>query len=55
MTEREQIEHLDEEIKKVLRRFVSEYQISNASAIGVLQLNIYDICRAGTEEVESEP
>lgn len=49
MTEREQIEQLADEIDKLLERSRSEYDLSYAAIVGVLQMKIHLVC----EEAES--
>lgn len=50
MTEREQIRAFAHEINAVCNRFGSEFEISYASLIGVLQLQIIDLAKACADD-----
>lgn len=45
MTEKEQTEHFETELRKLVDRFRWEYNLSYAMAIGVLTLKIADLAR----------
>lgn len=50
MTEKEQITHLADEIDRLIDRFRSEYEISYAAVVGVLQMKAWLLC----DEAEKE-
>ena len=54
MKESNQIEHMDSEITKTVIRFRQEYELSYASAIGVLHLQIARLEKEALEIEEDE-
>lgn len=54
MTDKEQTQQLADELDKLLNRFADEYDLSFASAVGVLQMKIHNLCQQAREESEDE-
>jgi hypothetical protein len=52
MSEKEQIEHLADDLDKLIERYRLEYDISYASAVGVLQMKIHTLCDDAKEQNE---
>ena len=51
MSEKEQIEHLDQELIRLIERFRKEYNLSYASVIGTLHLRAHILAQ---EAIDSE-
>lgn len=49
MSEKDQIDQLSNELDNLVERFRKEYDITYASAIGVLQLKIHSLGQEATE------
>lgn len=49
MNESEQVTHFADDIDKIVDRYRDEYDISIASAVGVLQMKIHLLCREAEE------
>lgn len=50
MTDKEQTEVFAVEVSKLVNRFAKEYDLSYAVVIGVLQLQIFNLCSQAKEE-----
>lgn len=44
MTEKEQIKHLADDVDKLIERYRTEYDLSYAAAVGVLQMKAHLLC-----------
>lgn len=53
MSDNEQIKHFGDEVDKLVDRFRTEYDLSYASVVGVLQMKIHLLC-SEAEEREDE-
>lgn len=49
MTEKEQIEHLANELDNLIERYRDEYEISYAAVVGVLQIKIHLMCSEASD------
>ena len=49
MSEKEQIDHFANDIDNIVERYRSEYEISYASVVGVLQMKIHLLCEEAGE------
>lgn len=49
MTETEQIDRFNDELDRLIARFVSEHDVSYAAMIGALHLKIYHLCEDSCE------
>lgn len=49
MSEKEQIDHFANEIDRLADRYRSEYEMSYASVVGVLQMKIHLLCDEASE------
>lgn len=49
MTEKEQTDHFANEIDRLVDRYRSEYEMSYASVVGVLQMKIHLLCDEASE------
>lgn len=52
MSDREQIEHFETELLKLVERFRCEYEISTAGAVGVLQMQAHRLIREAIDNSE---
>ena len=48
------VEHLSNEIDKLIDRFRSEYEISYAEVVGVLHMKIHTLCDEAEERGQKE-
>ena len=53
MTDKQQTEHLADELDKLIRRFCAEYDLTYAVAVGVLQMKIHLLCAQAAAEEEA--
>ena len=44
MTDKDQTDHFANEVDNIVERYRSEYDMSYAAAVGVLQMKIYLLC-----------
>lgn len=49
MSEKEQIDHFANELDKLVERFRKEYEMTYASAVGVLEMKIHLLCAEAEE------
>lgn len=49
MTEREQIQHLRDDIAKLIERYRKEYDLTYASVVGVLHITAFELLQEGTD------
>lgn len=49
MTDKEQTDHFANDIDSLVERYRSEYEISYAAVVGVLQMKIHLICKEAAE------
>lgn len=49
MTEKDQTDHFANDLDKLVDRYRSEYEISYASVVGVLQMKIHLLCSEAEE------
>lgn len=54
MTEPEQIELLERDLRKVIQLYKDEYQLSVAAAVGTLEIIKLELWREQTEKLEDE-
>lgn len=54
MSSNEQIEHLTNDLEKVIRRYRSEYNLSYASVVGVIEILKLAIVQEAFDDEESE-
>lgn len=54
MEQSEQQEHLENELNAVIRRFISEYQLTFGSVVGVLELVKADLIYENFKKIERE-
>lgn len=52
MTEKEQIDHLADELDRLVERFRSEYDLSYAAVVGVLEMKKWLLCAEADERSE---
>ena len=49
MSEKEQIDNFANDVDRLVERYRSEYEISYASVVGVLQMKIHLVCQEAGE------
>lgn len=49
MSEKEQTDHFANDIDKLVERYRSEYEVSYAAVVGVLQMKIHLLCQEASE------
>jgi hypothetical protein len=54
MTESEQISAFESDLERLIQRYRDEFELSNAAAIGVLELQKYKLCRNCIQEAEED-
>lgn len=52
MTDKEQIQHLSDDVDKLIERYRSEYDLPYAAVVGVLQMKAWLLCQEAQEEGE---
>lgn len=54
MSEAEQIQHLADDLDKLIDRYCDEYEMTFASAVGVLQMKAWLLCQTAADTQESD-
>ncbi len=55
MNEKEQIEAFADDVDRLVRRYENEFELSAASAVGVLQFKVHAICQSMMNEEPPSP
>lgn len=56
MSEQEQVQAFADDLDKLVARYAAEYDLTHASAVGVLQMKIWLLCQHAQEDGnEPEP
>lgn len=54
MSDREQVQHFESELNKLVDRFRAEYEISYAAIVGTLQIKAHMLCAEAANSEEGE-
>lgn len=54
MTDRQQIDAFDNDLRALVERYVQEFNISTAGAIGVLQMKVVELTRNALKQAEED-
>lgn len=49
MTKESQVEHLSDELDRLIERFRLEYDLAYSDVLGVLQFKVYTLCKEAVE------